>query len=118
VRVLVVDDDASIVTLLERILAYLGHETEACTSASEAVQKATLGDFDCVMCDYMLSPFGPSGVDILAKIASHDCVRVLFTASYLTPEVSDAVRAGVVHYVLRKPATIAEIKSLLDAMKG
>jgi hypothetical protein len=117
VRVLIVDDDVSIVRLLERILSHLGHEVKTCTSAAEAIQEVTLFDFDCVMCDYVLSPFGPSGVDIFSKIPSHDCVRVLFTASYLTAEVSAALRSGIVHFVLRKPATIAEIKSLLDEME-
>lgn len=113
-RILVVDDDSSIAKLLERILAHLGHEADPCTDSASALQKLANSRYDCVMCDYMLDgPGTPNGITVLAQ--SHDSLRILFTASYLTSDVSDALRNGVVHYVLRKPATIAEIKSLLDA---
>lgn len=92
--------------MLVRIITYLGHEAEACSDPTYAIEHHALWHFDMVLSDYMMKP---DGLQVLA--AFNTSYRVLLTASYGTSEISDALRVGVVHLVLTKPANLADLKA-------
>ena len=111
-KVLVVDDDADIALMLARIFTHLGHQSEACSDAAEALEKALISSFDIVLADYIMSP---NGVAVLSAFEPTNCFRVLITASYITVEVQEALAAGIIHEVLMKPATLADLRHVLCA---
>ena len=109
-RVLVVDDDADIAVMLARIVTHLGHSVEACSNPTEAIEKLSLLHFDAVISDYMMNP---NGVEVLRAFPR--AWSILLTASYANTEISAALRAGVVHLVLTKPASLSDLRHALDA---
>jgi two-component system, NtrC family, response regulator HydG len=111
VYVLVVDDDADIAEMLVRIIIRLKHHAVACSDPLQAINVYSLLRFDVVISDYMMQP--KDGIDVLTSFP--DALKVLLTASYSTPEIFSALRSGVIDRVLTKPATLADLRSLLDA---
>lgn len=67
-RVLVVDDDAEIVRLLERKLVADGHAVTASLRGSEALLAALHADYDLLICDLMLPDL--EGIEVVRAIKS------------------------------------------------
>jgi CheY-like chemotaxis protein len=118
-----VDNDADIAVMLARILTHLGHDAVACSEPAKAIEKLGFcggctaprgcsGVFDVVLADYLMEPDGITLLKAYEGIARH---RILITASYATVEIRNAMLDEIVHVVLTKPATIAEIKFAIDA---
>jgi CheY-like chemotaxis protein len=122
--VLIVDDDGDIAAMMARIVTFLGHEAVACSDARQAVDRLGMcgacsaprgcaGRFDVVIADYRMVP---DGIAVLKAYVTDSLHRILFTASsYATPEVRAAMMDDIIHVVLTKPATIAEIRFAIDA---
>jgi len=98
--------------MLARVVAYFGHTAVACSDTSEAIEKHALRRFDAVISDYMMSPI--DGIAVLAAFAHTDTYRILLTASYATSEMSNGLASGVIHTVLTKPATLADLSRVLS----
>ncbi len=67
-RLLVVDDESSIVDFLSLLFEEEGYAVQTARSAAEARQALASGSFDLVLCDVMM-PDG-SGLDILKEAKS------------------------------------------------
>jgi DNA-binding NtrC family response regulator len=82
-RILLVDDEASLLRLMHTYLTKLGYEVEACAdgkSASAAFDAAG-GKFDLIVADVTLPDV--SGQDLAVEIASSNpSVRVLLCSGY------------------------------------
>lgn len=111
-RVLVVDDDADIAAVISRIVKHLGHDAVTCVDPVEAIGRAG-EDFAVVIADYHM-PVTGIAVLMAFQAASPDCYRVLLTAAIIGPAIRKAQASGVVHCVLQKPVTIAELNGLLN----
>ncbi len=111
-RVLVVDDDADIAAMLGRIVSALGHQAEACSDPTEAIEQHAFRHYDIVLSDFMMNP---NGIEVLRAFEHTNCYRVLITASYGTCEISAALLSGVVHAVLTKPAVLSDLRRVLAA---
>lgn len=97
--------------MLARIITKLGHRTDACADPLEAIEQYTFRNYDLVISDYMMNP---DGIAVLRAFEGHRCLRVLLTASYTNHEMSDALRSGVVHLVLTKPATLDDFRRVIS----
>jgi PAS domain S-box-containing protein len=87
-RVLVVDDEPLIVSMLEGLLRIEGHSVTGCTVAPEALALIDQGRrFDVVLCDLMMP--GLSGMDLYAALcdrAPEQATRFVFlTGGAFTP---------------------------------
>lgn len=74
-RVLIVDDDRGLVSLLERFLQKEGFETESAFDHDSGLQAALNGQFDLIILDVMLP--GGSGFDLLKSLRAQSAVPVL-----------------------------------------
>jgi CheY-like chemotaxis protein len=68
VRLLIVDDEATLLSLLQRYLARLGYEVEVASSGEEALARfaADPGNYACVLTDLKLP--GMSGEELLERM--------------------------------------------------
>lgn len=110
-RILVIDDDFSIVHALRVVFEKLGHEVLTCADGLDAIALLDAQQFDAVVSDWQLGSI--DGVDIL-EVARQRCPtarRILVTASPTEPEVREAIRNGVVEILLTKPWSLPEIRS-------
>ncbi|CDQ18275.1 two-component system, OmpR family, alkaline phosphatase synthesis response regulator PhoP [Halobacillus karajensis] len=65
-RILIVDDEESIVTLLKYNIEQAGYETEVAYTGTDALEKASKGSFDLIVLDVMLP--GMDGMEVCKQL--------------------------------------------------
>ena len=116
-RILVVDDELSILDVICNILQGEGHETVAASDGMEAKKHILAGGFDLMISDLRMVPV--NGMELL-KIA-HDCapsMSVIMLTAYGQVETAvEALQLGAFDYVakpFRTQALLATVKRALD----
>ena len=114
-RVLVVDDEATIADLLRMALRYEGWEVETALTGSSAVTTAKTFRPDAVVLDVMLPDF--DGLEVLRRLRGHlPDVPVLFlTARDAVEDRVAGLTAGGDDYVT-KPFSLEEVVARLRAL--
>jgi EAL domain-containing protein (putative c-di-GMP-specific phosphodiesterase class I)/CheY-like chemotaxis protein len=100
-RILLVDDDSSVLNMTKRTLKQAGHEVVACSSGSEAL--AILGQqaFDVMISDIQMP--GITGLKLLRAVREHDLDLpvVLVTGNPDVKSAADAVEYGAFRYLIK-----------------
>jgi nitrogen-specific signal transduction histidine kinase/FixJ family two-component response regulator len=114
-RILVVDDEESLVNLVTETLTELGYTTTGFTASTSALA-AFLADpeqYDAVITDESMP--GTSGSDLIRKMrAVRSTMPILLVSGYLTPGVvRNAMEAGASE-VLKKPLSSRLLAASLD----
>jgi two-component system OmpR family response regulator len=114
-RILVVDDEPSIVDAVSTALRYEGFEVEEATSGREAMASLTRFDPDLVVLDWMLPDI--EGIEVGRRIRERGLrTAILFlTAKEAVENKVEALRAGGDDYVT-KPFSLAEIVARVQAI--
>jgi DNA-binding NtrC family response regulator len=114
-RVLVVDDEKSILLLLEEALTQWGYQVTCAGSVSEALEALRGGLYDAAITDIRMPDM--SGLDLLREIKKHDeSIEVVIMTGY--PTIASAVEAlkeGAYDY-LSKPLILAELRHLMQRL--
>lgn len=116
-RVLFVDDDSSLVVLMERVLARLGHEVTAFSDPGAALRAfvAAPDAYDAVVTD--ISMPGYSGLELARRILdTRPGATVVVTSGYVSEEDEVAALAAGALKVLQKPSTVEEFGKALDLL--
>ncbi|HUN24300.1 MAG TPA: response regulator transcription factor [Anaerolineales bacterium] len=111
-KVLLVDDDAIIRRMLQKVIQDSGYEVFSASNTDQAVETLAITAMDVVICDIRMP--GLSGLDLLKYIREQekDCEVILIT-SYASVETAiQALRRGAFDY-LTKPVTK---EKLLDSL--
>jgi CheY-like chemotaxis protein len=120
-RLLVLDDDPAVQSLLRTYFHGLGWSVEVCGDAAGALRLA-ISDlpFDAVICDLHFTPARQAeGLEIVARARDSrpDAAVLLFTAA-AEPDVRDRALARGADQVIVKPAPLAALRdAALRAMK-
>ncbi len=115
-KILVVDDEASLRETLTRSFTREGHTVEAVASGEEAIARATAEAFDVVLLDVALGA-GPNGYEVCRALRERRNVVPIIMLTALDTE-ADAVQgleAGADDYVT-KPFGLAELRSRVRAV--
>ncbi len=78
-RVLIIDDDRKLCTLVAEYLAPFGYEVQAAYTGPDGLDQAQIGDFRAVILDVMLP--GMDGFEVLKKLRTVSAVPVLMLTS-------------------------------------
>ena len=116
-RVLLVDDDEEVATLVGEMLEHLGYRVTHAASAAAALSTLANGcRVDVVFSDVMM-PGGMNGVELAREIRTRDFgVPVLLTSGYAEAAQQSAAAEGVL--VLAKPYRLEELATAMrDAME-
>ena len=115
IRVLIVDDEASISQLIAMALRYEGWEAETAGTGAQAVERQQSFDPDVVVLDIMLPDF--DGLQVLSRFRSAGSnVPVLFlTALDSVDDRVSGLTAGGDDYVV-KPFSLEELTARLRAL--
>jgi response regulator RpfG family c-di-GMP phosphodiesterase len=103
IKVLVVDDEPKIITVLKRLLKREALEIEYYLDPFEALDAVQNKEFSLVISDNMMP--GMSGLELLSevqKISPH-CGRILLTGATKSDQVIDAFNEGSIHRFISKP---------------
>jgi two-component system, OmpR family, response regulator len=114
-RILVVDDEPSIVDAVATALRYEGYEVEEATTGREALAAVARFEPDLVVLDWMLPDI--EGIEVGRRLRAHgvDTAILFLTAKDGVEHKVDALRAGGDDYVT-KPFSLAEIVARVQAI--
>jgi two-component system OmpR family response regulator len=114
-RILVVDDEPSIVDAVATALRYEGYEVEEATSGRDAVAAVARFEPDLVVLDWMLPDI--DGIEVGKRLRERGFkTAILFlTARDAVEDKVEALRAGGDDYVT-KPFSLAEIVARVQAV--
>jgi two-component system response regulator AtoC len=112
-RVLVVDDEPLIVSLLSTILREKGWDVTEVRSGTEGIDLLDRARFDVILTDLVMP--GDSGIDLLrAAKEIHPDVEVILMTGYANADTAiEAMRNGAFHYIM-KPFKTEEVVHLLE----
>jgi DNA-binding NtrC family response regulator len=100
-RILIVDDDESMCALVESALQRMGHEVTSCTSASDAVVRASDEDFDVIVTDLNMGSM--SGLELCERVVGTrpDVPVVVVTGHGSMESAVAAIRAGAYDFITK-----------------
>jgi PAS domain S-box-containing protein len=120
-RILVLEDDASVRAVVERMLAKLGYESVLAQEGQEALElyakaRRSREPFDTVILDLTI-PGGMGGLEVLQKLLSQDSqTKAIVSSGY----ADDPVMANFQNFgfrgVITKPYRIAELSEVLHTV--
>ena len=109
-KILVVDDDLSLRTILNETLSTSGYHVEVAKDGKSALDLLNTHDFDLVITDLMMP--GMTGVELMSEAKKfHEGLGFLIVTAYGTVETAvDALHKGAFDFVT-KPFSISQIDS-------
>jgi DNA-binding NtrC family response regulator len=114
-KVLVVDDEQSILMLLKEALTKWGYQVTTASTGAEALEALRGGLFDAALTDVRMPDM--SGIDLLRAVKAHDdSIEVVIMTGY--PTITSAVEAlkdGAFDY-LSKPLILDELRHLMSRL--
>ena len=115
-RVLVVDDDAAVASMLSRALQRHGFLVDAARTADEALERAAGAPYDAALLDLVMP--GRDGANLGAALAaSRPGITIAFLTGYQnSPLIDEAKKAG--RAVFTKPVVVQEIADYLNSELG
>ncbi|MCA1591770.1 MAG: sigma-54 dependent transcriptional regulator [Acidobacteria bacterium] len=110
-RILVVDDERSVLDALDLILSEQGHEVLTAQSVAEAADYLKTHSFDLVFTDLRLPD--ASGIDLLTRIKDETpCTEVILMTAHGSLDVTiEAIKRGAFYY-MEKPFTPDQVLML------
>ena len=113
-RVLVIDDDIDMCTLLNRFLSKNGYEVDTAHSGGKGIEKFKEQKFDIVLCDYRLGD-KKDGKDVLMEIKNIDpkTIVLIITGYSDIKTAVDVIKSGAYDYIT-KPLIPEEVLNVLS----
>lgn len=111
--ILVIDDDPSILGLLEKVLTKAGHDVDVVADGEAALARLAKEHFDLLVVDYMLP--GISGLDVLRHArVNHPALMAIMITAHGSAEVQAAAAALGVHAYISKPFGVLDLIRVAD----
>jgi len=112
-KILVVDDEQSMCDFMEIMLAKEGYQVETSISGEQAIQKASVENYDLIIADMMMPNM--TGVELLKKIKKGQPGQdfIVMTAFASVDTAIEAMKEGALDYIT-KPFKIDEIKLVIQ----
>lgn len=113
-RILAVDDEATVRELLEDFLKAKGYEVETVADGPAALAAVGSRSFDLVLVDLMMP--GMTGMEVLRRLRSQDAALPIVVITAVTDEDVGraALREGANDY-LTKPIDLAHLERVVTA---
>ena len=111
-KILIIDDDVDLCTLLARYLSKKGYDSEVAHSGSKGIARFEECAFDAVICDYRLGDM--KGSEVLAALRQKNpAVKVLMITGYSDIKTAvEVVKLGAFDYIV-KPLIPDEVLNVL-----
>lgn len=112
-RLLIVDDELSVLRAVSKVLQRQGYDTHECVSGAKALTVLQQADFDVLLCDVLMA--GMDGITLLrsAREIAPELVGILMTGKSSVESAVEAMRAGAFDYIL-KPLSLAVVLPVVE----
>jgi CheY-like chemotaxis protein len=112
-RILVIDDEKAVASLVARMLQRLDYQVVSCTEASNAMRefRSNPSGFDAVISDLVLR--GMSGLDLLQEFLRARSLPIILMSGYFSAEDRERAETLGISRFLQKPATMEQIGNAL-----
>ena len=112
-KILIIDDDFDMCTLLSRFLEKKGYETESAHNGAKGLAKFNEAHFDIVLCDFRLGD--KDGKDVLMKIkeAKPKTIVIIITGYSDIKIAVDVIKLGAFDYIT-KPLIPDEVINVIE----
>jgi type II secretory ATPase GspE/PulE/Tfp pilus assembly ATPase PilB-like protein/DNA-binding response OmpR family regulator len=102
-RILLLDDEANVLSALKRVFRQENYDVVTCQSPLQALELLNRESFNLIISDYMMS--GMNGGEVLKKVrASYPAmIRIMLTGHADVNAVVSAVKTGAVYKFILKP---------------
>ncbi|MEO6637101.1 MAG: sigma-54 dependent transcriptional regulator [Ginsengibacter sp.] len=112
-KILIIDDDLDMCSLLSRFLNKKGFETEMAHNGAKGLAKFTEQHFDIVLCDFRLGD--KDGKDVLQKIkeANPQTIVIIITGYSDIKTAVDVIKLGAFDYIT-KPLIPDEVINVIE----
>ncbi len=112
-RILIIDDEQTVVNAMKEVLNGLGNETTVTTSANEGERLATSQEFDLLLIDLMMPEC--NGAELTRRVLSEkpELPILIITGHPHDPLAGEALNAGAKSLV-GKPFEIGKIMDFLQ----
>ncbi len=109
-KIMIVDDEQSILLSLSYALRTEGVEVITCSEIEQAEEALNHAHFDLVIADIRMSGVnGIEGLELLSYVRQRCDTKVIIMTGYGTEEIeAEAYRRGALHY-FKKPVDIPEL---------
>jgi DNA-binding response OmpR family regulator len=120
VKILIVDDDASMRLLLSQMLVLPEYEVTTIDNGEDGLATIQQGGFDLILLDVMLPKI--DGIGILTELANHtpkvkNGKIILFTSLHDDPAVKEGLSKGADGFIVKSDfppdVLLAKVKNLL-----
>jgi DNA-binding NtrC family response regulator len=116
-RILVVDDESSVLITYRLILERQGYQVAACQTSHEAIEALRGQEFDLVLCDYSLEE-QHTGFEVIKAARQRQAnVPAVLLTGYATRETADEAAIHSIN-VLFKPIEIEEFLTMTADLLG
>ena len=114
-KILLVDDDPSILEILADLMAIFGHEYKTAKDGLEAIEKLKQDFFHIVLTDMMMP--GMDGMDLLKYIhGNYPNIKIMVVTGYdRTFTYTDVIRAGASDFI-SKPFNTDELEAKINRL--
>jgi len=116
-RILVVDDEKKMVTLLKSALEHRGHEVVGVHGGQAALDQVRTAAFDVVLTDLRMEPVGGMQVLTGVKELNPETAVIILTAYGEVQNAVEALRKGAYQY-LTKPFNFQEVAHVVEQAAG
>ena len=108
-RVLIVDDDDAIRTMVERVLRRERYEVDSARDGFEAIEKLSQNDYGAILLDLMMPRVDGLGVLQFLEQNRPELKPAVIVMTANIVAVTDAAREGKVSRVLAKPFDLRDL---------
>ncbi|WP_353267676.1 ATP-binding protein [Gemmatimonas sp.] len=117
-RILLVDDDAGVLLVAERLLRRGGYQVETAPDGAHALQQLAQASFDLLISDVVMP--GLSGPQLVQEAMNrHGAMRVLFISGYpdddLLPYEVASMHAGFLGKPFTRDSLLRKVREMLEA---
>ncbi len=113
-RILVVDDDPGVRSILRKILTGAGHHVSEAQDGTEALQLIANQPYDLITMDLVMDRM--DGVDAISVLINEAQTPVLVISAHLTDEIhQDLLDRGITEWI-DKPFSAAKIQSTVERL--
>jgi DNA-binding NtrC family response regulator len=114
-RILVVDDEASVLITYQLILEQQGYQVSACATSVDAIRALRQQNFDLVLCDYSLEE-QHTGFEVIAEARKRQAnIPAALLTGYATKETADEASSQNIG-IMFKPIEIEEFLATTSKM--